>query len=343
MFTVTVTDNQPPSIACPAPVVPAMSPRAAARRWWLPRPDLFGRLPRRDPDQSLAARPAAPPWKKSAPQAIWQVAQDGGALMAQCTLNITVLDNIAPTVACPATQTRNTDAGQCTALVTHNNPTATDNCSPAPTVTHVSGGTGTAQGATTSTATFQKGITMVQWKAVDGVGLTKTCTFRVIVNDLEAPTLTCPTPAPVNAAPGLCTAAVTYADPAFADNCAPASGTSTRVSGPTSGANFPVGNTNVTFQATDAAGNTRALTMTVTVVDNQLPVTNCPGPISVAGSGNPCTATVFYANPTASDNCAGALTPFLLSGLTNGSSFPAGVTTNASSHRAQWAKRGLLL
>ena len=92
-------------------------------------------------------------------------------LAAQCTLNIAVVDNIAPTIACPPTQTRNTDANACTTLVTYPNPTAADNCNaPVPTVVHVSGGTGTAQGAPTSTATFPKGITTVQWKAVDGVG-----------------------------------------------------------------------------------------------------------------------------------------------------------------------------
>ena len=101
-----------------------------------------------------------------------------------------------------------------------------------------------------------------------------------------------------------------------------------RPPGPARGATIPVGTTTVTVQTPEDAGTARRCIMTVTVVDNQPPVANCPGPSSVAGSGNPCTATVFYANPTATDNCAGTLTPFLLSGLSSGSSFPAGTTTN---------------
>ena len=64
------------------------------------------------------------------------------------------------------------------------------------------------------------------------------------------------------------------------------------------------------------------------MTDNQPPVVNCPPSVTVNGSGNPCTAIVFYANPTATDNCVGTLAPFLSSGLASGSSYPAGATTN---------------
>jgi hypothetical protein len=89
-----------------------------------------------------------------------------------------------------------------------------------------------------------------------------------------------------------------------------------------------LGNSNVVFQATDAAGNTRRCTMVVTVTDNQPPVITCPAPVVVNGTGSPCAATVFYGGATASDNCAGTLTPFLVTGLASGSLFPVGVTTN---------------
>lgn len=39
---------------------------------------------------------------------------------------------------------------------------------------------------------------------------------------------------------------------------------------------FPLGNTTVTYQATDAAGNTGACTFNILVVDNQLPLVACP-------------------------------------------------------------------
>jgi hypothetical protein len=68
--------------------------------------------------------------------------------------------------------------------------------------------------------------------------------------------------------------------------------------------------------------------MVITVTDNQPPVITCPLSVVVTGSGMPCKSTVFYANATASDNCSGLLTPFLFTGLSSGSAFPAGVTIN---------------
>jgi hypothetical protein len=132
----------------------------------------------------------------------------------------------------------------------------------------------------------------------------------------------------LSTATNTCSAVATYTNPTFTDNCMPTTGIAIRISGLVSGSTFPVGNSNVVFQATDAAGNTRRCTMVVTVTDNQAPVITCPTPVVVNGSGLPCTAIVFYGSTTASDNCAGTLTPFLLTGLASGSSFPAGVTTN---------------
>jgi hypothetical protein len=140
--------------------------------------------------------------------------------------------------------------------------------------------------------------------------------------------MTCPPAMSVNTAPNLCNAVATYTNPTFTDNCAPLTGTSTRVSGLASGATFPLGNTNVVFQATDAAGNTRRCTMVVTVVDNQPPVVTCPPNAVVIGTGIPCKGFAFFPNATATDNCSGTLSTFLVSGLSSGSAFPAGITTN---------------
>jgi hypothetical protein len=148
------------------------------------------------------------------------------------------------------------------------------------------------------------------------------------VNDIQPPTITCPSNQSLNTDLNLCSAVATYTNATFTDNCAPTTGTAIRISGLVSGSAFPLGNSNVVFQATDAAGNTRRCTMVITVTDNQPPVVTCPQPIVVTGSGAPCTSTVIYANATATDNCAGTLAPFLLTGLASGSAFPAGVTTN---------------
>ena len=255
---------------------------------------------------------------------IWR-ATDGAGLTGSCSFTITVNDTQKPNITCPANQTRSTDLGLCSAVVTYPTPKGTDNCglsSGQP--VWISGGTNAAG----STATFQRGATTVIWRATDGAGNTQTCSFRVTVNDTEAPTLTCPAAINITTTPNLCSAVATYTNPTFTDNCAPTTGTAVRITGLVSGSTFPVGNSNVVFQATDAAGNTRRCTMVVTVTDNQPPVVTCPPSIIVTGSGTPCMSTVFFANATATDNCAGTLTPFLFTGLASGSAFPAGITTN---------------
>ncbi|MFN0034245.1 MAG: HYR domain-containing protein [Saprospiraceae bacterium] len=245
-----------------------------------------------------------------------------------CSFTVTVNDAQKPTITCPANKTQGTDLGECEADVTYLTPTASDNCNPAPTVMHISGGTGHITGNPNSSATFQKGATIVTWKATDASGNTKTCTFKITVNDLEKPMMNCLSDINANNDAGLCSAVVSYTLPTFTDNCPPTSGQSVKISGPASGSAFSVGTTNVVYRATDASGNTKQCTMKVTVTDTEPPTIVCPDPIVVTGSGTPCTAVAVYATPTASDNCSGSLTPFLLSGLASGSSYPAGVTTN---------------
>lgn len=45
-----------------------------------------------------------------------------------CTFTVTVVDNIAPTITCPANLTVNNTPGLCSAVVNYNLPTVTDNC-----------------------------------------------------------------------------------------------------------------------------------------------------------------------------------------------------------------------
>ena len=322
-FTVTVTDNQVPTITCPANIIRANDLNQCTA-------SVAYSTPTASDNCAVAVAShfsggvSGTVFQKGTTIIVWRVT-DGAGLTSSCSFTITVNDTQKPNITCPANQTRNTSLGLCSAVVTYPTPTGTDNCGlPAGQPIWISGGTN----ASGSTATFQKGSTVVTWRATDAAGNTQTCTFRVTVNDTEAPALTCPTAMSLSTTMNTCNAVATYTNPIFTDNCAPTTGTAVRISGLMSGSVFPVGNSNVIFQATDAAGNTRRCTMVVTVTDNQPPVITCPPPVVVNGTGTPCRATVFYGSATASDNCAGTLTPFLVTGLANGSSFPAGVTTN---------------
>ncbi len=108
-----------------------------------------------------------------------------------CTFTVTVVDNQAPTIACPANIVRNTDAGLCTATFAPANPTTADNC----TVTLL---TWTMSGATTGSSpttginnlgsrTFNMGVTTVAYTVKDAAGNTSNCSFTVTINDGQLP------------------------------------------------------------------------------------------------------------------------------------------------------------
>src|SRR6185503_1316687 len=121
-------------------------------------------------------------------------------------------------------------------------------------------------------------------------GNTATCSFRVTVNDLEPPVITCPQNLVLNTEAGLCSARATFAAQ-VSDNCPGATVTCI----PPSGSEVPIGTTTVDCRATDASGNTRSCTFDVRVMDAEPPRLNCPGDLIVDTEPNECTATVAYA------------------------------------------------
>ncbi len=314
-FIVTVTDAQAPTATCPANIIRSTDPNlCSAVVTYSPATAADNCSGATAAHLSGGASGAA--FQKGMTVVTWK-ATDAANLTGTCTFTVTVNDTQLPTITCPANQTKNTDAGQCYAVATYTDPVAADNCMNV-TKMHLSGGTSGSQ--------FQKGATVVTWKATDAANLTKTCTFRITVNDNELPTITCPGNQSKNTDPNLCSAVVTYDAPTAADNCTPPP-TSVKTSGLASGSAFPKGTNTVVWKATDGAGLTKTCSFTVTVTDAQLPTIACPANIAVTGSGTSCNATVTYASPTATDNCA-ITSNYLLSGLSSGAVFSQGVTTN---------------
>ncbi|MDB9961530.1 HYR domain-containing protein [Oceanihabitans sp.] len=89
---------------------------------------------------------------------------------------------------------------------------------------------------------------------------------------------------------------------------------------------YPIGDTTVTWTATDAAGNTATCTQVITVTDNEDPEITCPSNIDVfATSASGAVAT--YTAPTGTDNCPNAATTLITPLFLSGATFPIGVTT----------------
>lgn len=130
----------------------------------------------------------------------------------------------------------------------------------------------------------------------DASGCTVVQSATLIVEDTEAPALTCP----ADMAAGACNPVVTFTLPQILDNCPIVLPNISLVAGLASGSTFPVGVTTQTYQYTDAGDNEAQCSFTITVnpalgltVDQ---VTNDPGntgsgsiSITVTGGGAPYT------------------------------------------------------
>ncbi|MFZ1618440.1 MAG: HYR domain-containing protein [Flavobacteriales bacterium] len=166
------------------------------------------------------------------------------------------MDNITPTITCPANVAANTNSG-CTATgVSLGTPTASDNCSVA-TVTN------------NAPSAFPKGVTTVTWTATDAGGNTATCTQIVTVNDVTAPVIIAAADIQVAANTGCSATGVFLSTPYYSDNCGLPSITENAPSA------FPLGITMVTWTATDGSGNQSTSSQTVTVSDQTAPVAIC--------------------------------------------------------------------
>lgn len=315
-------NGQSPVLTCPGNIVRTNDPGqcSAIVQYSTPVSD--------DPQDNVAIVPPSLPGGSAFPigtnSVTWE-ATDGGGLTARCTFTVTVSDNQAPNITCPPNQTKSNDPGACGATVSYLTPTASDNCTlPNGQPAWVSGGTMPQANGSNSVSTFPKGITTVVWKATDAAGLTKTCSFRITVIDTEVPVISCPGNIAVNSAPNSCaSAAVTYPAVTATDNCMPPAPTVVLIGGLPSGSNFPGGVNIVTWRATDGSSKTATCSFKVTVTDGQAPNITCPNNMTVTAAPNACSASAFYATPSASDNC-GIQSTYLESGMASGSVFPQG-------------------
>jgi HYR domain/Secretion system C-terminal sorting domain len=172
---------------------------------------------------------------------------------ASCSSTVTVKDNIMPTITCPANVITGNDEGECGATVMYI-VGVSDNC----------GTTLTQMGGLPSGSLFPVGTTVNTFKVTDPSGNMATCSFTVTVMDTEPPVLNCHNVTRY-VGPGKTGRIVRYKTPKVTDNCDPSPSTQ-RLSGPPSGAWFPVGSTTVTYQAWDAAGNVTTCSFEVIVI-----------------------------------------------------------------------------
>ncbi|MEZ4943554.1 MAG: HYR domain-containing protein [Saprospiraceae bacterium] len=229
------------------------------------------------------------------------------------TINInTGVKNTELLLSCPPDIRVQTTAGQCTAVVNYAFPRSSDYCNKWD-ASRISGqASGTA---------FPLGLTVNTFEVSDRSGHRGSCSFEVLVEDKQAPQISCPANKTVPNDSGSCGAKVTYAASA-SDNC---TSNVPVYFAPVSGSFFESGTTTVRCVATDAAGNEAACSFTVTVQDQEAPQISCPENVTLSTDPGQCSAVFTFQAPVGTDNCAGATT-VQTRGLASGSPFPGYVT-----------------
>jgi uncharacterized repeat protein (TIGR01451 family) len=243
----TVLDRTPPVLSCPADIVTMTAPGQCSA------PVTYSATATDDlPNPTVAFNPPSGSIFSLGTSTVLCTATDANGNTSSCSFKVTVVDKEAPQLPCPANITTVTDPGQCSAVVTYQL-SPTDNC---PTVSAV--------GSPASGSSFPLGTTVVQCTATDAAGNQTSCSFSVLVQDKQPPTVTCPVDIITTADQGRCFAKVNFQTPKATDNCNGAVGV---VCTPPSGTDFPVGTNLVAVVATDVAGNSTTCYFNVIVQD----------------------------------------------------------------------------
>jgi hypothetical protein len=233
---------------------------------------------------------------------------DNGNLSSSTTCAVKVLDVTPPVVTVPSNMTAEATGASGTAVTFSASALDLFDGSITPTCTPLSG------------ATFSLGATTVNCSATDKAGNTGSGSFTVTIVDTTPPVIAAHADqtAEATSAAG---AVVTYTSPTTSDAV---DGAGTAACLPASGGTFALGDTTVTCNAKDAAGNAATPTIfKVTVKDTTPPTLNLPADINTIATGFSTAAASYIA--TATDLVDGSV-PVTCSPA-SGTSFPVGATT----------------
>ena len=224
-------------------------------------------------------------------------ATDACGNINSCNQVISVIDNTAPIITCPANTTLEcldtAGAADCigmnilAAIATDSSNTgvasASDNCDPAPVISQ--------SDSTADGSCDQEMILTRTWTATDACGNASTCDQTITTTDSNAPSITCP--ADVSLETGNSTSPTNTGTATAADACD---------SSPTVTHSDTLTGTDITrtWTATDSCGNSANCPQNIEITDSEDPVISCPSDATVeCGDSTDPAAT---GSATATDN-----------------------------------------
>ncbi len=307
-MTVTVSDNEPPSLTCPSDItVDITSGSSAVVNNIDPNAsDACGM----DNIQYVLANATTGSGTGSASGQTFNLgttqvtytATDQNGNTSNCTFSVTVRFVLSDIISCPGDQNDFTDTDACGTNVDNIGPIILINPSDVSSLTYTLDGATVGSGSDDASGDFfNLGATIVKYFAEDRFGNFDTCQFTIIILDNVPPTLSnCPADISMSATAN-CEAQLSWNAPTASDNCQIGSLSPSHSSGST----FSAGTTVVTYTATDNSGNTATCSFTVTIEDNVDPVfVNCPPDITVDAPVGACQEDASWTPPTPTDNCS---------------------------------------
>ncbi|XP_033125615.1 hyalin-like, partial [Anneissia japonica] len=198
---------------------------------------------------------------------ITYTATDSSGNTGSCTFTVMVEDSEGPVLTCPPDTSLPTDERMSTAIITYN---ASD-----VTVTDNSGETLVSTTTTSFPAQFVIGPTNVTYTATDSSGNTGSCTFTVMVTDIEDPVVNaCPKNFTLPTDEGAPDRVVYWINPTATDN---SGNVSISYISHTNGSTFILGESTVTYNFSDPSENTATCEFIVTIIDVEPPTAvSCP-------------------------------------------------------------------
>ena len=280
-FNVTIEDAQVPQfIICPSDTVLYTNPG----EWWT---QLFYNFSADDicSSTSLSSSHPSGSYFSIGTTEVTCIAVDSSGNADSCTFTVTVIDNEAPVLTCPDTIMVQAEPSACGATAEFTI-TASDNSKEVSIFSSLDSGT-----------FVPVGTTEVQVTANDPYGNSDSCSFVIIVQDVEPPHIECISDIIVPNDIGDCGAIVDFSLTAT-DNC----GDPLIEYSSVSGSFFPIGSTLVVVTATDQSANKDSCQFYVIVEDTEAPQITPPNNILMPAEFNECGAVVSYSY-SVSDNC----------------------------------------
>jgi len=323
--TITVTDNQLPTIDCPDDILAeALPPDCEVPNITLGTPDFADNCPNPQLSWSMTGPGGASSGSGYVTQTTFPVGTtvityrvtDASGNFIECSFNVVVRDDVPPTIiSCPPDETAIAEPGVCDAYVSVDLPEVDDPCGE---IVSISNNSIYGTSDIDASGRYPVGVTVITWTFTDESGNTRQCTTRVTVTDNQAPVFTlCPDDVIAEAIPPNCfVPEINVPDPVYTDNCLNpilsyelTGATEATGTGTIGDIDFNVGVTVVTYTATDASGNHTECVFTVTVRDDIPPVvTACPPNQTVNANHDNCSADVVVPEPLAYDPCGEPVT-----------------------------------